>query len=91
MENGDQDVKDSVYRNFYVDDGLVSLPIEADAVSLMKRTQSVMKSEGRCDYTKLPKTPPGFDWDEHLSPDHFKKWTEWQSSPHRLQIVAHVS
>ena len=57
VKNADKDVKDFVYRNFYVDGGLVSLPIEADAVSLMKRTQSVMKSEGRL---RLHKTTSNF-------------------------------
>lgn len=53
VENADEDVKDFVNRNFYVDDGLISLPDEASAIDLMKRTQSVMKSEGRLRLHKI--------------------------------------
>ncbi|XP_048737549.2 uncharacterized protein LOC125652183 [Ostrea edulis] len=53
VENADPDVKDFVIHNFYVDDGLISLPNESDAISLMKRTQSTMKSEGQIRLHKI--------------------------------------
>ncbi|XP_062585397.1 uncharacterized protein LOC134247072 [Saccostrea cucullata] len=53
VENADLDVKDFVNRNFYVDDGLISLPSETDAISLMKRTQSTMQSEGKLRLHKI--------------------------------------
>ena len=40
VELADSDAKDFVNRNFYVDDGIISLPSEFEAISLMKRTQS---------------------------------------------------
>ena len=52
-ENADPDVKDFVTHNFYVDDGLISLPNTSDAISLMKRTQSTMKCEGHIRLHKI--------------------------------------
>ncbi|XP_056006690.1 uncharacterized protein LOC130050517 [Ostrea edulis] len=40
------DVKKFVERNFYVDDGLISLPSADEVVSLMKRTQQALLQEG---------------------------------------------
>ncbi|XP_056020363.1 uncharacterized protein LOC125680242 [Ostrea edulis] len=40
------DVRSFVEHNFYVDDGLVSLPSVKQAVSLMKRTQQALIQEG---------------------------------------------
>ena len=40
------DVRSFVERNFYVDDGLVSLPSVERAVSLMRRTQQTLLQEG---------------------------------------------
>lgn len=36
------DSKEFVMRNFYVDDGLTSAPIEEDAIDLLKRTQEML-------------------------------------------------
>lgn len=47
FEHADPDVKDFVHHNFYVDDGLISLPNEPDAISLMKST--VNHETGRLD------------------------------------------
>ena len=40
------DVRSFVERNFYVDDGLISLPSAEEAVSLMQRTQQALQQEG---------------------------------------------
>ena len=40
------DVGEFVRNNFYVDDGLISLPTPESAVSLMKRTQKTLKKSG---------------------------------------------
>ncbi|XP_062593375.1 uncharacterized protein LOC134254852 [Saccostrea cucullata] len=53
VENADLDVKDSVNRNFNVDDRLISLPSETDAISLMKRTQSTIQIEGKLRFHKI--------------------------------------
>ncbi|VDI39110.1 Hypothetical predicted protein [Mytilus galloprovincialis] len=41
-----KDVKDYVVRNFYVDDGLNSLPNSSQAIDLMRRTQEALKTNG---------------------------------------------
>nr|XP_034322315.1 uncharacterized protein LOC117688380 [Crassostrea gigas] len=41
-----KDVTDFVVNNFYVDDGLVSVPAPTEAIDLMKRTQRALMSEG---------------------------------------------
>ena len=38
------DVKDFVWNNFYVDDGLISLSSPDDVIDLVKRSQTVLKS-----------------------------------------------
>nr|XP_034311384.1 uncharacterized protein LOC117684234 [Crassostrea gigas] len=53
VEHADRDVKNFVQHNFYVDDGLISMPNESDAISLMKRTQSTMKQEGQIRLHKI--------------------------------------
>ncbi|XP_056009395.1 uncharacterized protein LOC130051467 [Ostrea edulis] len=53
VEHADPNVKDFVIHNFYVDDGLISLSNESDAISLMKRTQSTMKNEGQIRLHKI--------------------------------------
>lgn len=37
-----KDVKDFVYRNFYVDDGLISVSKEVDAIDLLQRTRALL-------------------------------------------------
>ena len=49
----DSDVKGFVNKNFYVDDGLVSLPTSEKAIDLMKRTQNVFKKEGNIKLHKI--------------------------------------
>lgn len=44
VEDAENDVNAFVNDNFYVDDGLISLPNSDDAISLMKRTQGCLKS-----------------------------------------------
>jgi hypothetical protein len=53
VENAGSDVKYFVHHNFYVNDGLVSLPSESDAIDLMKRTQHVLKTEGQIRLHKI--------------------------------------
>ena len=40
------DVKDFIHHNFYVDDGLKSLPSEHDAVDLISRTKKLCEEGG---------------------------------------------
>ena len=47
VELADLDVKDLVNSNFYVDDGIISLPSGSVSISLVKRTQSILKTEGQ--------------------------------------------
>ncbi|XP_061193749.1 uncharacterized protein LOC133201979 [Saccostrea echinata] len=50
---GDCDVRKFVYNNFYVDDGLTSLPTEAEAVTLMKKTQATLKENANIRLHKI--------------------------------------
>ncbi|XP_063399006.1 uncharacterized protein LOC134683625 [Mytilus trossulus] len=52
-ETADQDVKDFVNRNFYVDDGLLSCQNVETAVDLVKRTQSALSSGGNLRLHKI--------------------------------------
>ncbi|XP_071161032.1 uncharacterized protein [Mytilus edulis] len=52
-ETADQDVKDFVDRNFYVDDGLLSCQNVETAVDLVKRTQSALSSGGNLRLHKI--------------------------------------
>lgn len=47
------DVKEFVQRNFYVDDGLQSLPTSVEAIDLLKRTQEALKVEGNLRLHKI--------------------------------------
>ena len=47
------DVCDFVHRNFYVDDGLASLPTSTQAIDLMKRTQEALQLEGNLRLHKI--------------------------------------
>lgn len=38
----DKDVKDFVYRNFYIDDGLMSVSKEVDVIDLLQRTKALL-------------------------------------------------
>ena len=53
MEGADEAVQKFVYDNFYVDDGLVSLPSSAEAIELLKKTQAVMMKEGNIHLHKI--------------------------------------
>ncbi|XP_048734152.2 uncharacterized protein LOC125650167 [Ostrea edulis] len=53
VENGDRDVRDFVERNFYVDDGLVSVPTTDEAIELVKETQQVLKEQGNIRLHKI--------------------------------------
>ena len=46
VEHSEQDVKNFVCNNFYVDDGIISLPDPKSAIDLMKRTQDVLQKDG---------------------------------------------
>jgi hypothetical protein len=52
-ETCDSDVKEYVDRNFYVDDGLTSLPTASEAINLVRRTQEVLKTEGNIRLHKI--------------------------------------
>ena len=45
VEKSAREVKDFVTRNFYVDDGVVSLPEKDAAIDLLRRTKDVLQSE----------------------------------------------
>ena len=47
VEGADESVKRYVCRDFYVDDGLSSVPTSEEAVKLLKKTQSVLMDEGK--------------------------------------------
>ena len=51
--NADPDVMDFVFKNFYVDDGLMSCASEDAAVSLMRRTQIALKEGGELRLHKI--------------------------------------
>ncbi|KAK3104599.1 hypothetical protein FSP39_005889 [Pinctada imbricata] len=53
VENAEDDIKEFVTRNFYVDDALVSLPSSADAISLLQRTQTVLMNEAKIRLHKI--------------------------------------
>lgn len=48
-----KDVTDFVENNFYVDDGLLSLPTVPQAIDLMKRTQQALQSQGNLRLHKI--------------------------------------
>ncbi|XP_061176110.1 uncharacterized protein LOC133185066 [Saccostrea echinata] len=48
-----EDVKGFVYRNFYVDDGLMSFDGSDEAVNLLSRTQTMLKKEGNIRLHKI--------------------------------------
>lgn len=54
----DDDVRNLVNRNFYVDDALTSLPKEEDAVSLLQRTQTALKKGGNLRLHKFVSNSP---------------------------------
>nr|XP_034330589.1 uncharacterized protein LOC117680486 [Crassostrea gigas] len=53
VENADDDVKSYVFRNFYVDDGITTVPNSSEAVKLLKKTQSVLYEEGKIRLHKI--------------------------------------
>lgn len=53
VENVDEDVKDFVNCNFYVDDGFIFLFDEVSVIDFMKCIQFVMKLEGRLRLYKI--------------------------------------
>ena len=176
VENADDDVRELIRRNFYVDDALTSKPNVQEVVDLTKRTQAALKNGGNIRLHKIASnslevmkafpsddlggelkslnlsqdtlplqrslglswnltedvftfqilledkpftrrgllsmvnsifdplgfiapitisgkillreaTPPGVDWDDPLSADHQKKWSEWKESLQNLQDV----
>lgn len=48
-----EDVANFLQRDFYVDDGLTSLPSEAQAIDLLTRTRSALHKEGRLHLHKI--------------------------------------
>lgn len=46
VRNGNKDVRDFVERNFYVDDGLISISTADEALQLVKKTQQQLKVQG---------------------------------------------
>ena len=47
------DIKEFVNYNFYVDDALTSLPSASQAIDLLKRTQTVLKTNGNLNLHKV--------------------------------------
>lgn len=53
MENADYDVNSYVYKNFYVDDEITSVPTSNEAVNLLKKSQSVLYDQGKIRIHKI--------------------------------------
>ena len=53
VEGSDQDVKDFVTKNFYVDDGLISTETVQKSVDLMKKTQRDLDERGNLKLHKI--------------------------------------
>lgn len=53
VENADHDVKSYVHKNFYVDDGITSVPTSTEAVNLLKKIQSVLYDQGKIQLHKI--------------------------------------
>jgi hypothetical protein len=49
----DSCVQEFVNNNFYVDDGLISLPSASEAVTLMKKTQTILQENGHIHLHKI--------------------------------------
>lgn len=47
VENTETDVYDLIYKNFYVDDGVVSCRTSEEAINLLARTQRVLHDNGK--------------------------------------------
>lgn len=47
VENTETDVYDFIYKNFYVDDGVVSCRTSEEAINLLARTQRVLHDNGK--------------------------------------------
>ena len=52
------DIREFIEKDFYVDDGLVSLPTAEEAVDLMKRTQQALKEHGNLRLHKIASNDP---------------------------------
>ena len=53
VELADLNAKEFVNRNFYVHDGIISLPSESEVINLMKRTKFIWKTEGQLRLHKM--------------------------------------
>lgn len=53
VENCDKDVQNFVCNNFYVDDGLISLPEAELVIDILKRTQEALKLNGQIRLHKI--------------------------------------
>ncbi|XP_062590301.1 uncharacterized protein LOC134251896 [Saccostrea cucullata] len=53
-----KDVREFVERNFYVDDGLVSLPTTQEAIDLLRRTQQALLTHGNLRLHKIASNDP---------------------------------
>ncbi|XP_065925824.1 uncharacterized protein [Magallana gigas] len=53
VENSEQDIKDFVNNNFYVDDALTSVPNASQAIDLLKRTRTALKTNGNINLHKV--------------------------------------
>ena len=47
VENAERDIQDFVNENFYVDDGLISVPDESTAIDLIRRTKDALFDGGK--------------------------------------------
>lgn len=53
VENSEQDIKDFVNNNFYVDDALTSVPNASQAIDLLKRTRTALKTNSNINLHKV--------------------------------------
>lgn len=58
VRNADEDVRQFVCRNFYVDDGLLSVDTVEEAINLLSKTQKTLKEEGNIRLHKLASNDP---------------------------------
>ncbi|XP_013421679.1 uncharacterized protein LOC106181750 isoform X2 [Lingula anatina] len=58
VEDAEDDVRNFVHRDFYVDDGLASCPTESEAISLVKRTQATLQNNAKIKLHKIASNSP---------------------------------
>lgn len=71
------DLRHFVERHFYVEDGLISLPTEAEAIDLLKCTQASLAESA----THISKGK--------LTPERFQRFSTWESSQRAVSFLVY--